>query len=189
MIRFSDSFKSRLKDTVFLCLPLFFFLLVCFNAFVCWRSVASRDSDRKAYLDSVSSFRSEVLVMRDSYAFSVSNLLQRVMSLDLSLPSTNSFPGVSSSVVPSVSASSSLPSASVSYTYFVSGGVPFFRAWGVDYTLGSRTSYGVVSVIYPDRVFFEGGFVLVNSFSSPVSRPVLSSSPVNNTNILNHVKL
>lgn len=89
---------------------------------------------------------------------------------DLSFPPTvlSRPPSVSSNFV----TSSFSPSVyRLPYSYYVSGR-PCFNLFGVDYTVGSVHAYGVVSSIFPERVYFSNGGYIENSFSfrSPFSQ-------------------
>lgn len=50
----------------------------------------------------------------------------------------------------------------VYYDYFTLQGVRAIRMFERYYNEGSRTSYGIIKTIFPDKVFLENGDILVN---------------------------
>lgn len=50
-----------------------------------------------------------------------------------------------------------------SYHYMRIGGFPCMRLNGLNYSIGDRTAYGVISAIFPERVYLENSGYISNS--------------------------
>lgn len=55
------------------------------------------------------------------------------------------------------------------YHYFKIGQVRHIKAYGVYYSEGSPTSYGIIKSIFPDRILLENGSILVNTRPASVN--------------------
>lgn len=136
-------------------IPFLMFLLMCTNVFVIYRFESTR-KPRVVY--SVE----RVLIPSNTVAGVSSK--SDISSSKFSLPTNSVSSSLSSS---SVSSSSSVPAVVIvcrtPYHYFMLGRNIYVEMFGRYYGRGSLCSYGIIKMIFPDRILLDDGSWILNS--------------------------